>query len=34
MKIITQRLEEIMNSLSSLEADWMDDTLLAECCST
>lgn len=26
MEIVTQQLEEIMNSLSSLEADWMDDT--------
>ncbi len=25
MQIVTQQLDEIMNSLSSLEADWMDD---------
>ncbi|MXZ82439.1 MAG: hypothetical protein F4Z10_01830 [Synechococcus sp. SB0666_bin_14] len=26
MKIVTQQLDEIMDSLSNLEADWMDDT--------
>lgn len=29
MRIITQQLDETMNSLSSLEADWMDDTAKA-----